>query len=211
MFISFVLIILLPWFNFLEETFSRIGHKVAKTCSCENIFHKNISYKRERVGVGATILVTFHINIFFLTYYVNIQPSCSKTRMEYFNIKIRLLKISKCLIILFVVFSFFVTKRTQSNSEKTSIWSTPKLLRKSVIFYWFFFLFFDKFNRLIGFCCNANLAILTHFEDEKKKKKWIRNLCWFCFVFVINFNKVFSVCTSYLQTLTFHCLVFFDN
>ena len=37
------------------------------------------------------ILATFHINILFLVFYVNIQPSCSKTKREYFNIKIRLL------------------------------------------------------------------------------------------------------------------------
>ena len=48
--------------------------------------------EREREnGVGATILATFLINIFFLVFYVNIQPSCSKTKVEYFNIKIRLL------------------------------------------------------------------------------------------------------------------------
>ena len=45
----------------------------------------------ERNFVGATILATFLINIFFLVFHVNIQPSCSKIRMEYFNIKIRLL------------------------------------------------------------------------------------------------------------------------
>ena len=32
----------------------------------------------------------FLIIIFFLVFYVNVQPSCSKTGMEYFNIKIRL-------------------------------------------------------------------------------------------------------------------------
>ena len=32
----------------------------------------------------------FLIIIFSLVFYVNIQPSCSKTGMEYFNIKIRL-------------------------------------------------------------------------------------------------------------------------
>ena len=37
------------------------------------------------------ILATFQINILFLVFYVNIQPSCSKTKREYFNIKIRLL------------------------------------------------------------------------------------------------------------------------
>ena len=30
----------LPRFNFPEETFLRIGHKVIKTCSCENFFHE---------------------------------------------------------------------------------------------------------------------------------------------------------------------------
>ena len=47
--------------------------------------------QREKNRVGETILATFLINIFFLIFYVNIQPSCSKVRMEYFNIKIRLL------------------------------------------------------------------------------------------------------------------------
>ena len=136
MFFNFVLTMFLPQFNFQEDTFLRIGHKVPKTCSCENFLHKT-SYKREskrgRVGEGegATILVTFLINIFYLVYYANIQPSWSKTKLEYLNIKVRLLiweilsglvnqeklSKSKCLIV-FVVFSFFVTKRTQSNSEK---------------------------------------------------------------------------------------------
>ena len=49
--------------------------------------------EKERVGlrVGVTVLTSFLINISFLVFYVNIQPSCPKTRMEYFNIKIRLL------------------------------------------------------------------------------------------------------------------------
>ena len=38
------------------------------------------------------ILATFLINIFFPVFYVYIQPSCSKSRMEYFNIKIKLLR-----------------------------------------------------------------------------------------------------------------------
>ena len=61
--------------------------------SCENFLHEKISYEIEGecVGVGAVILATFLINIFFLVYYVNIQPSCSKANKEYFNIKIRLL------------------------------------------------------------------------------------------------------------------------
>ena len=44
--------------------------------------------KKSRVG---TILATYLINIFLIVFYVSIQPSCSKTRMEYFNIKTRLL------------------------------------------------------------------------------------------------------------------------
>ena len=47
----------------------------------------NRCLEKERVGV--TILATFLIKIFLLVFYVNIQPSCPKTRMEYFNIKIR--------------------------------------------------------------------------------------------------------------------------
>ena len=88
--------------------------------------------ERERERVHTAIPATFLINIFFLLDYVNIQPSCSKTRMEYFNIKIRLLirdtqsgqvkqgklSKSKCLVIVFVIFSFCVTKRTQNNSGK---------------------------------------------------------------------------------------------
>ena len=46
---------------------------------------------REKEQVGAMILATFLINNFFLVFYANTQPSCSKARMEYFNIKIRLL------------------------------------------------------------------------------------------------------------------------
>ena len=171
---------------------------------------KHILQEREGRGRGNDSCPFSHQ--YFLPYLLCKHPTILfQNKNGIFQHKNQTIKISKCLIILFVVFSFFVTKRIQSNSEKTSIWSTPKLLRKSVIFYWFFFLFFDKFNRLIGFCCNASLAILTHFEDEKKKKKWIRNVCWLCFVFVINFNKVFSVRNSYLQTLTFHCLAFFYN
>ena len=53
----------------------------------------NRCLEKERVGVrvGVTILATFLVNIFFLVFYVNIQRSCPETRMEYFNIKIRLL------------------------------------------------------------------------------------------------------------------------
>ena len=97
----------MPQFNFPEETFSRIGHKVQKyvlvkispTKMSYNIYNRNLrndarSMFRERCRknrVGATSLATFLINIFFLVFYVNIQPFCSKTGMKYFNIKIRLL------------------------------------------------------------------------------------------------------------------------
>ena len=53
--------------------------------------HNQVLERQKKKKVGATILVTFLINIFFLVFCVNIQPSCSKIRMEYFNIKIRLL------------------------------------------------------------------------------------------------------------------------
>ena len=45
--------------------------------------------KKNNNKVGTMILATFLINIFFLVFYVNIQPSCSKTRMEYFKIKLQ--------------------------------------------------------------------------------------------------------------------------
>ena len=53
----------------------------------------NRCLEKERVGVrvGVTIHATFLIDIFFLVFYVKIQPPCPKTRMEYFNIKIGLL------------------------------------------------------------------------------------------------------------------------
>ena len=69
------------------------------------------------------------------------------------------------------IFCFFFglnTKWTQSNSEKTSIWSTLKLLRKKVWFSFSFFLF-DCLITLINRV--ANLAILTHFEDGKEMNK----------------------------------------
>ena len=44
--------------------------------------HDRCLEKRGRNRVGAAILAIFLINIFFLVSYVNIQPSCFKTRME---------------------------------------------------------------------------------------------------------------------------------
>ena len=72
------------------------------SCNIYNIYNRNLrndarsmlrerERERERNRIGATILATFLINIFCLVFYVNIQPSCSKTKIEYFNIKIRLL------------------------------------------------------------------------------------------------------------------------
>ena len=53
---------------------------------------QNKYLEREKKNrVKATILASFLINIFFLVFYVNIEPSCSKIRMEYFKIKVRLL------------------------------------------------------------------------------------------------------------------------
>ena len=60
-------------FSFPEETFSRI---VAKICSCENLFHKKL-------------LVVFMIYITGTKEMT--QDRCSKTKIEYYNIKIRLL------------------------------------------------------------------------------------------------------------------------
>ena len=47
--------------------------------------------ERKKNSVAGTILATFLINIFSLVFYVSNQPSCSKIRIGYFNIKIRLL------------------------------------------------------------------------------------------------------------------------
>ena len=66
------------------------------------------------------------------------------------------------------IFFLLNTKRTQSNSEKTSIWSTLKLLRKKVWFSFSFFLF-DCLITLINSV--ANLAILTDFEEGKEMNK----------------------------------------
>ena len=52
------------------------------------MMHNHVEREKSRVGVA--VLATFLINIFFLIFYINIQPSCSKTT-EYFNIKIRIL------------------------------------------------------------------------------------------------------------------------
>ena len=95
----------LPRFNFPEETFSRIGHKVAKhvlvkissmkiSYNIYNIYNRNLRNDTrclEKDRVVEMILATFLSNIFFLVFYINIHPSCSKIRTEYFNIKIRLL------------------------------------------------------------------------------------------------------------------------
>ena len=83
------------------------------------------------------------------------------------------------------IFFLLNTKRTQSNSEKTSIWSTLKLLRKKL---WFSFSFF-LFDCLITLLKSVpNLAILTHFEEGKEmnKESW---LILFCFRY--RFQQIF--------------------
>ena len=98
----------LPQPNFEKRHFQALVTKLQKhgfvkisstkvSNNIHNIYNRNLrnaaqSMFRERENkVGATILATFLINIFFLVFFVNIQTSCCKTRMEYFNIKIRLL------------------------------------------------------------------------------------------------------------------------
>ena len=46
--------------------------------------------RQKKSKVVKMILATFLINIFSIVFYVKVQPSCSKTRMEYFSIKIGL-------------------------------------------------------------------------------------------------------------------------
>ena len=70
--------------QYLERERDRHTHRERDT-------QRETHTERERVEREREILATFHINILFLVFYVNIQPSCSKTKREYFNIKIRLL------------------------------------------------------------------------------------------------------------------------
>ena len=74
--------------------------KIFSTKISDNVYNMYNRYLRndapidvwkegEKSRAGATILATFLIIIFFLVFYI--QPSYSKTRLEYFNIKIRLL------------------------------------------------------------------------------------------------------------------------
>ena len=68
-----------------------------------------------------------------------------------------------------------------------------------MIFFWFFLFesFITSIN-LIPLYCKSN-----HFDIFWRQKKWVR-----IFVnFVINFNYFFQSASSYLLTLTFHCLV----
>ena len=76
--------------RFLER--EREGERERETeTEAERQRQRDRDRRRERWQVGAMILATFLINTFFLVFYANIQASCSKARMEYFNIKIRLL------------------------------------------------------------------------------------------------------------------------
>ena len=73
--------------------------KISSTKISYNIYIYNRYFRNNALSmfresnkgkVGATFLATILINVFFLIFHVNIQPSCSKARMEYFNIKTRL-------------------------------------------------------------------------------------------------------------------------
>ena len=87
--------------HFRELTTKSEKHVLLKMSSTKtsykiyNIYNRNLrnvvwSIFRERER--KKILATFLINIFFPVFYVYIQPSCSKSRMEYFNINIKLLR-----------------------------------------------------------------------------------------------------------------------
>ena len=71
-----------------ERHTQREIHTQRETHTERHTHRERAERERER---EREILATFHINILFLVFYVNIQPSCSKTKREYFNIKIRLL------------------------------------------------------------------------------------------------------------------------
>ena len=70
-------------------------------------------------------------------------------------------------------FDFFClnTKRTQSNSEKKPVWSTLKQLLRKKAWFSFSFSLFHYWITLVGFCCVANLAILTQFDGGKRMNK----------------------------------------
>ena len=78
----------------------------------------------------------FFIHIFFLVFYVNIQPlhyylgKLSQDRLTGKNYQREVP--NYCLYSIF--FFRLKTKKTQSNSQKMSIWSTLKLLRKKCNF-----------------------------------------------------------------------------
>ena len=80
----------------------------------------------EKSRVRATILATFLIIILFLVLYI--QPSCSKTKIRQLIRETLTGQVKRGNFLFF----HLNTKRTQSNSEKTSIWSTLKLLRKKL-------------------------------------------------------------------------------
>ena len=58
--------------------------------TCDHCLERETEGEKKKSRMGEAILATFLINIFSLVFYVNIQSSCSKTRIEYLNIKIRL-------------------------------------------------------------------------------------------------------------------------
>ena len=86
--------------HFQELTTKSQKHVLVKISSTKmsyniyNIYNRHLRNDAQSIfrdREREKILATFQINILFLVFYVNIQPSCSKTKREYFNIKIRLL------------------------------------------------------------------------------------------------------------------------
>ena len=67
--------------------------KISFTKISYNIYNRKLrnESKRERKKRGRGNNSCHFSDQYFLVFYVNIRPTCSKTRTEYFNIKIRLL------------------------------------------------------------------------------------------------------------------------
>ena len=57
----------------------------------QSVFRERERERERESKVETTIVATFLINIILIVFCINIQPSCCKTIMEYFNIKIWLL------------------------------------------------------------------------------------------------------------------------
>ena len=157
-----------PQFNFPEETFSKIGHKFAKTCSFENFFYENILYsyltrdrwlerRGKKQGKGSGF--SHFSDQYFLPCFLCKHPTIMfQKKNGYFNIKIRLLiretkpgKLSKrkCLIIAFVVF-FFSSKYWKDSKQlwKNVFLIITKAIKKKIVIFFLIpsFWFFDNFN-----------------------------------------------------------------